>query len=93
MEKKVYERPLLYYSETCPRCRLLSRIVGWLSLDTLRRVPMDYWEAVDFYRENPRYAGKLVLFHDRGVTVGGGVFLAVPWLIVKTWLGAARVAA
>lgn len=83
--KPFRERPTLYYSGTCPRCRALSRLVVWLSFDVIRRVPMGYDECVAFYEANPQYAGKLVLFHSRGVTTGGGVFLAVPWLLLRTW--------
>jgi hypothetical protein len=81
------ERPLLLYAGSCPKCRFLSRCVVLLSLKTIRRVPLerDEWEKF-YYVDYPQARGYPVLFIKGRQVFGAHVFLAVPLLIIKTWI-------
>jgi hypothetical protein len=81
------EKPLLLYAGSCPKCAFLSRLVVLLSLNTIHRVPLERPEWEKFYFEDyPQARGYPVLFVEGQPIFGARVFLAVPVLIVKTWL-------
>jgi hypothetical protein len=81
------ERPLLLYAGSCPKCRFLSRCVVLLSFNTIRRVPLERPEWEKFYFvDYPQARGYPVLFIKGRPVFGAYVFLAVPLMIIKTWI-------
>ena len=61
-----------------------------LSFNTIRRVPLERPEWEKFYWEDyPQARGYPVLFITGQPIFGVRVFLAVPLLLVKTWINAA----
>jgi predicted DCC family thiol-disulfide oxidoreductase YuxK len=61
---------VLFYRGTCPRCRLLSRIVTLLSLGQVKRLPIGSSEAQRLYELYPESRGKLALIVLGRVYVG-----------------------
>lgn len=86
----IQEKPLLFYAGRCGKCRILSKIVVWSSFQTIERIPMESETAEEFYQQHPEMRGKLVLFHqyfwEGKLAIGNWVYIAIPWLIIKTWL-------
>lgn len=83
-------RPSLFYKNTCPPCRQLSRVALVLSVGHIRRVPLDSAEADIIYAEYPDKRGQLMLRHGARVWFGLDVLRAIPAAVVRTWLGALR---
>ena len=81
-------RPSLFYKNTCPPCRQLSRVALVLSLGHIRRVPLDSAEAEVIYAEFPDKRGQLMLRHGARVWFGLDVLRAIPMAVVRTWLRA-----
>ncbi len=86
----IKDKPLLFYAGRCGKCRILSQLVVWSSVHTIERIPMESEVLEEFYQTHPEARGQLVLFHKsfrKGkFAIGNWVYLAVPWLIMKTWL-------
>lgn len=81
-------RPSLFYKNTCPPCRQLSRVALVLSLGHIRRVPLDSAEAEVIYAEYRDKRGQLMLRHGARVWFGLDVLRAIPMAVVRTWLRA-----
>lgn len=79
-------RARLFYSERCPPCRRLSRLVVALSGGRLRRVAMESPEAAPLYAVHPHWFGRLVLEHEDGFTVGPAVYGKVARLVATALL-------
>jgi predicted DCC family thiol-disulfide oxidoreductase YuxK len=80
------DQPTLFYNGRCPSCQKLSRLAVRLSLDTIRRVPLDAAEAAQFYSRYPRYAGQILLIDGARITAGLRVFGALPRTVLSHWL-------
>src|SRR5690348_10875340 len=91
-EARVAVRPSLFYKDTCPPCRRLSRIAVALSLGHLRRVPLRSEEAKALYARYPDNRGKLMMRHGEDVWFGLDVLKAIPGAVMRTWGRAVRVA-
>jgi predicted DCC family thiol-disulfide oxidoreductase YuxK len=78
-------RPSLFYKDTCPPCRQLSRVALVLSLGHVRRVPIRSEEAEAFYASYPEQRGRLVLRHGADVWFGLDVLKAIPGAVLRTW--------
>lgn len=81
---------VLFYKPGCPPCRTLSKLVVVLSAGTIRRVGITDAEAEELYAKYPEQRGRLVLIDGDRVTFGRRVFLAVPSVIARTWMGVLR---
>ena len=75
----------LFYKNTCPPCRWMSKLAVILSLGTIRRVPIQGTEAATFYKNYPAHEGQLVLIQGHHITFGRKVFAGVPKCIVTAW--------
>ncbi|TFI53155.1 hypothetical protein BLD44_017615 [Mastigocladus laminosus UU774] len=86
----IKEKPVLFYASRCGKCRILSQLVVWSSFHTIERIPIESQAVEEFCQQHPEARGQLVLFHQsfrKGkFLIGNWVYLAVPWLILKTWL-------
>jgi hypothetical protein len=81
------EQPLLLYAGSCQKCRLLSRLVVALSLNNIRRVPLEKPEWRKFYYEDfPQAKGYPVLFLGGRPVFGLRVFMLVPVTVVYGWM-------
>jgi hypothetical protein len=81
------EKPLLLYAGSCPKCAFLSRCVVLLSGKTIRRVPLERPEWEKFYFvDYPQARGYPVLFIKGRPVFGARVFVAVPFLLIRTWI-------
>jgi hypothetical protein len=79
-------RPVLLYAGACPKCRFLSALLVWLSLGSLRRVPLDRPDAEQFYDRDHREArGRPAIVEDRRIIYGWRLILALPRLIARSW--------
>jgi hypothetical protein len=73
MDKSLYImqiRPWLYYRATCPRCRVISRLLTLGSLGLVRRVPMATTEAQRVYADYGQEQRRPALYY-RGLFVTG----------------------
>ena len=73
MNQVVYRmqvRPWLYYRATCPRCRVISRLITVGSFGFVRRVPMASAEAQQIYAACGQEQRRPALFY-RGLFVTG----------------------
>jgi len=86
-------RPSLFYKDSCPPCRQLSRVAVTLSLGHVRRVPLSSEEANVLYQDYPDRRGQLMLRDGDDVRFGLAVLRALPRAVVRTWWRAARRAA
>jgi hypothetical protein len=81
----------LFFKETCPPCRALSRLAVAFSLGTMRRVPLGSEEAGALHRRHPHWRGQLLLIDGDRVHLGPEVFRAVPGVIARAcWRGLRR---
>jgi glutaredoxin-related protein len=79
--------PVLYYAGTCPKCRFLSKLVVRLSLNTIKRFPLEKDKMIEFYYiQHPEAKGYPVLFIGEKAILRYKVFFAVPFVIVLSWL-------
>lgn len=83
-------RPSLFYKQSCPPCRQLSRVAVALSLGHVRRVPLASEEAAVLYHDYPQHRGQLMLRDGDEVRFGLAVLRALPRAVVRTWWRAAR---
>ena len=83
-------RPSLFYKNSCPPCRQLSRVALVLSLGHIRRVPLDSSEAEVIYAQYPARRGQLMLRHGERVWFGLDVLRAIPMAVLRTWVRAVR---
>jgi hypothetical protein len=81
-----YRRARLFYDDTCPPCRKLSRLAVVLALGTVRRVPLGSAEAARLHADHPQWAGQLLLLRPtrRGdrAHLGLRVFAALPFHVL-----------
>lgn len=84
------DKPLLFYAARCGKCRILSQIVVWASLQQIERIPIEAEAATELYQLSPEAQGKLVLFHagfqGGKIVIGSWVYPLVPWTVLKAWL-------
>jgi len=85
-------RPRLYYRATCPRCRVISRVVICLSLGLVSREPMASAEARRVYAAFRQEQGRPALFYRgcfvtgwRMVPAIGAAMFNLPIAIVSIW--------
>lgn len=79
-------RSLLLYRATCPKCRLLSRIVVVLSCASVARAPISSPEAELVTQMYPHSKGKLALLDRDRIVTGWGVVPAVLSCLIRTWI-------
>jgi len=70
-------RPLLFYQAWCPRCRVLSRLAELLSLQTIRRMPIDSRQAELIRSRSPDWRGELLLAEGERIWRGRAALLAL----------------
>lgn len=78
-------RVRVFYDETCPPCRTLSRLVVVLSLGAMARVPLGSEEAARLHRRHPEWTGQLLLLDGGEAWLGPRVFAAVPRKILQVY--------
>jgi hypothetical protein len=79
-------RIVLYYQGYCGRCRLLSKIVVIMSLNFIKRVPLERAESLKlFFEEHPKARGYPILFLGSRPVYNYWVFPAVPLAVVLSW--------
>jgi hypothetical protein len=79
----------LLYRATCAKCRTISLAIVWLSLGSLRRVPLSSPEATRWYEERNVRPGKLVLVDQQHIFSGWRVLpglFALPVLAILSTL-------
>ena len=82
---------LIFYRDSCAKCRLLSWAAIIMSFGILRRVAISSEEAQAVYEQFPESRGKLLLvLHGRCFT-GVNVFLNFPLTVIYWILLKARV--
>jgi len=87
-------RPLLFYADGCPKCRVLSRLIVGATAGVLRRVPAGGPEAAAWYDRHPGHRGRLMLIRgDDSVVLGRWVYPAMPAVVVRAWSSLVRWAA
>lgn len=75
--------PRLFYKDSCPPCRWMSKLAVVLSCGTIRRIAISSIEARALYAIYPQHAGQLLLIEGSRLTAGRLVFAAVPATIVR----------
>lgn len=60
---------LIFYRDTCQKCRLLSQWVAILSLGTIERIPISSPRA-EHLREYPQFKDKLIFQSNAGYVTG-----------------------
>jgi hypothetical protein len=80
----------VFYQETCPPCRVLSRLAVLLALGAIRRVPLGSDEAAALHEEHPEWRGQLLMLDGETVHLGPRVFRAVPLTILSVFVDLLR---
>lgn len=80
----------VFYRETCPPCRLLSRLAVLFSLGAIRRVPLGSGEAAALHVEHPEWRGQLLMLDGDAVYLGPRVCRAVPMAILFVFIDLLR---
>ena len=75
----------LLYRGTCTKCRYLSRLAVLMSLNKIRRVPINSDEAGRLYAAYPGTQGQLALFHPGGLVTSWHVVPMGTKLILESW--------
>jgi hypothetical protein len=81
--------PALFYKESCPPCRIMSRLAVILALGLIRRIPLDSREAAELYALYPGHEGQLVLVDGSRVSFQRMVYAALPVCVVRRLMRAA----
>jgi hypothetical protein len=81
-----HRRILLYYQGYCAKCRILSKTVVVMSLNFIKRIPLERDESIRlFFEDYPRAKGYPILFLGSRPVYNYWVFPAVPLAIVLSW--------
>jgi len=79
-------RILLYYQGYCAKCRILSKTVVVMSLNFIKRIPLERDESIKlFFEDYPKAKGYPILFLGSRPVYNYWVFPAVPLAIVLSW--------
>jgi hypothetical protein len=76
---------ILLYRATCAKCRVISLAIVWLSLGTVRRVPVASAAARQLREERGIPEGKLALITPRRVFAGRSAVSALLTLPLTMW--------
>lgn len=80
-----FTSPYLLYRSTCPKCRLLSNLVVWLSLGQIQRLPTSSQAAQDLYEQFPASRGKLALVMQGEILSDRKLYQQCLALIWRAW--------
>lgn len=79
-------RIVLYYQGHCAQCRVLSKIVVVMSLNFIKRIPIERSESIKvFYEDFPKAKGYPILFLGSRPVYNYWVFPAVPFAVLLSW--------
>jgi hypothetical protein len=82
------DRPVVVYAGSCPKCRVLSRLVVLASFGAVVRMPLEAPEWQKLYWEDlPEARGSPVLVVGNRLVYGRRVFPAVASVVARSWAG------
>lgn len=80
-------RLVLYYQGYCTKCKILSKIVVVMSLNFIKRIPLEREDSIKlFFEDHPKAKGYPILFIGDKPVYNYWVFPAVPIAIVLSWV-------
>lgn len=84
---EIYEHGefLIFYRDSCAKCRMLSWIAVIMSLGILSRVAISSEKAQETYEQYPESRGKLLLVLNGRLFAGKKVFLNFPFTLIH-WI-------